>query len=77
VIGWVSFALIGISVGISTGLSRLGRGLVSVPALSYILNFYGMPETHLIHIAVSTSLMAIIVTSFSSLLAHHRVENVD
>ena len=58
-------------------LIRLGWGLVSVPALSYIFNFYGMPETHLIHIAVSTSLMAIIVTSFSSLLAHHRGENVD
>ena len=76
-IEWMSFALIGIFAGISAGLLGLGGGLVSVPALLYVFKFYGMPETHLMHIAVSTSLMAIIVTSFSSLVAHHRGQNVD
>jgi uncharacterized membrane protein YfcA len=76
-IEWMSFALIGIFAGISAGLLGLGGGLVSVPALLYVFKFYGMPETHLMHIAVSTSLMAIIVTSFSSLAAHHRGQNVD
>ena len=76
-IGWLSFAVIGMFVGVSAGLLGLGGGLVSVPALLYLFKFYGLPETHLMHIAVSTSLMAIIVTSFSSLTAHHRRNNVN
>ena len=76
-IEWLSFAVIGMFVGFSAGLLGLGGGLVSVPALLYLLKFYGLPETHLMHIAVSTSLMAIIVTSFSSLTAHHRRNNVN
>ncbi len=76
-IEWLSFAVIGIFAGISAGLLGLGGGLVSVPALLYLFKFYGLPEAHLMHIAVSTSLMAIIVTSISSLLAHHRGRNVD
>ena len=76
-IEWLSFAVIGMFVGVSAGLLGLGGGLVSVPALLYLFKFYGLPETHLMHIAVSTSLMAIIVTSFSSLTAHHRRNNVN
>ena len=76
-IEWLSFAVIGMFVGFSAGLLGLGGGLVSVPALLYLLKFYGLPETHLMHIAVSTSLMAIMVTSFSSLTAHHRRNNVN
>jgi uncharacterized membrane protein YfcA len=76
-IEWLSFAVIGIFAGISAGLLGLGGGLVSVPALLYLFKFYGMPEENLMHIAVSTSLMAIIITSISSLTAHHHHRNVD
>lgn len=76
-IEWLSYAVIGIFAGLSAGLLGLGGGLVSVPALLYVFKFYGLAETHLMHIAVSTSLMAIIVTSLSSLIAHHRNHNVN
>lgn len=76
-IEWLSFALIGVFAGISAGLLGLGGGLVSVPALLYVFKLHGLPDTHLMHMAVSTSLMAIIVTSFSSLMAHHRGNNVN
>ncbi|MFT7235005.1 MAG: putative membrane protein YfcA [Methylophagaceae bacterium] len=76
-IEWISFAIIGIFAGLSAGLLGLGGGLISVPALLYVFKFMGMPSSHLMHIAVSTSLMAIVVTSFSSLIAHHRRQNVD
>ncbi len=74
---WLSYAIIGVFAGVSAGLLGLGGGLVSVPALLYVFKFYGMPDAHLMHIAVSTSLMAIIVTSMSSLMAHHKRGNVD
>jgi len=76
-IEWFSYAFIGVFAGLSAGLLGLGGGLISVPALLYVFKFYGMPDAHLMHIAVSTSLMAIIVTSSSSLLAHHKSGNVD
>lgn len=74
---WVIFAIIGVFAGLSAGMLGLGGGLISVPALLYAFKFMGLPNAHLMHIAISTSLMAIIVTSFSSLIAHHRGRNVD
>lgn len=76
-IEWLLYGFIGVFAGLSAGLLGLGGGLISVPALLYVFKFMGMPSIHLMHIAVSTSLAVIIVTSFSSLMAHHKGQNID
>jgi uncharacterized membrane protein YfcA len=69
---WLEFVLIGAAAGYLAGFLGIGGGLVTVPALTWL--FLQMPETSdsAIHYAVATSLATMLVTSFSSIVAHHR-----
>jgi uncharacterized membrane protein YfcA len=69
---WVEFALIGLLSGYFAGFLGIGGGFIVVPALTFL--FLKDPETApwAIHMAVATSLTVMLVTSLSSLLAHHR-----
>lgn len=68
---WFEFALIGAVAGYLAGFLGIGGGLVIVPALTWI--FLQTPDTadHAIHFAVATSLATMLVTSLSSIVAHH------
>ena len=63
--------------GITAGLLGLAGGNIMVWALLYLFKTSGMDEQHLLHMAVGSSLMAIIVISFSSLIAHKSYGNVN
>lgn len=65
-------ALTGAASGILAGLLGVGGGLVIVPALAAILPLVGVPASHVMHMAVATSLATILLTSLSSVVAHHR-----
>jgi uncharacterized membrane protein YfcA len=69
---WLEFALIGAAAGYLAGFLGIGGGLVTVPALTWV--FSQSPETNdrAIHFAVATSLATMLVTSLSSIIAHHR-----
>ncbi|MBI1673529.1 sulfite exporter TauE/SafE family protein [Shewanella sp. DW31] len=67
---------LGAFVGFMAGLLGIGGGLIVVPALLYILPSVGISSTQLPHIAIATSLAAIILTSISSARAHHKRGNV-
>ncbi len=69
---WFEFALIGMLAGYLAGFLGIGGGFVIVPALTFL--FLKDPTTApwAIHMAVATSLSVMLVTSLSSLLAHHR-----
>lgn len=76
-IEWIIFALIGVLSGLSAGLLGLGGGVIIVPALLMVFSWQDVPESQLIHLAISTSLMTIIVTSLASTYAHHQNKNVN
>ncbi|MGL4516100.1 sulfite exporter TauE/SafE family protein [Shewanella sp.] len=63
-------------VGFMAGLLGIGGGLIVVPALLYILPWVGITSSQLPHIAIATSLAAIILTSISSARAHHQRGNI-
>ena len=65
-------AVSGVFAGFAAGLLGVGGGIVTVPVLEYSLRFAGVPEEYRMHVAVATSLAAIIPTSISSARAHHR-----
>nr|VFK39203.1 MAG: Uncharacterized membrane protein YfcA [Candidatus Kentron sp. TC]VFK40264.1 MAG: Uncharacterized membrane protein YfcA [Candidatus Kentron sp. TC]VFK54954.1 MAG: Uncharacterized membrane protein YfcA [Candidatus Kentron sp. TC] len=68
-----SLLLLGVLAGILAGLLGIGGGVVIVPALFWILQANAeIPATHLMHIALGTSLATIVVTSLSSIRAHHK-----
>ena len=70
-------AVSGVVAGFVAGLLGVGGGIVTVPVLEYSLRFAGVPEEYRLHIAVATSLAAIIPTSISSARTHHARGAVD
>ena len=66
------FLLAGTFAGVCAGLFGVGGGLIIVPALVWILAAYGMPAEVVPHVAVGTALATIILTSISSMSAHHK-----
>lgn len=69
---WLEFALIGLAAGYLAGFLGIGGGFIVVPALTWLLLKDPVTAPWAIHIAIATSLATMLVTSMSSLLAHHR-----
>ncbi|MDO5651026.1 MAG: sulfite exporter TauE/SafE family protein [Moraxella sp.] len=66
------FVMAGMVAGVCAGLFGVGGGLIIVPALVWIFAAYGMPNDVVAHVAVGTALATIIITSISSMTAHHK-----
>ena len=70
------YIALGSVAGILAGLLGIGGGLVIVPMLTFTFAGQGLPQAHILHLALGTSLASIIFTSISSLRAHHRRDAV-
>lgn len=68
----IFYLVLGAFAGTLAGLLGVGGGLVIVPALVTLFHINGMPESVVVHTAIGTSLATIVVTSVSSVYAHHR-----
>ncbi|MCB9426397.1 MAG: sulfite exporter TauE/SafE family protein [Flavobacteriales bacterium] len=73
----VYYIVAGAIAGLLAGLFGVGGGMIIVPSLIYIFKTQGFPEAALTHVGVGTSLATIIVTSISSLRAHHKKGGVN
>lgn len=65
----------GAFVGFFAGLLGIGGGLILVPILTTVFASY-LHSEHLVHLAIGTSLATILVTSLSSVRAHHQHDAV-
>lgn len=65
------FLILGAFVGFMAGLLGIGGGGILVPVLTTIFIYQGFAMDNVVHIALGTSMACIMVTSFSSLRAHH------
>lgn len=65
------FLTLGAFVGFMAGLLGIGGGGILVPVLTTIFIHQGFAMDNVVHIALGTSMACIMVTSFSSLRAHH------
>ncbi len=63
---------LGAVAGFIAGLFGVGGGLIIVPVLLWMFSLQGFEPSYMTHLAVGTSLATIMVTSISSVQAHHR-----
>lgn len=64
--------LLGSCTGFLAGLLGIGGGMIITPFLTMLLGSVGIPDAHIVHVAIATSLATIMFTSLSSVRAHHK-----
>jgi len=68
----ILYLFLGAFAGVGAGLFGIGGGLIIVPVLIFTFTAQGMPQAVVTHAALATSLATIVLTSISSVIAHHR-----
>ncbi len=71
-ISMVWFVILGAITGIFAGLFGIGGGGIMVPLLTFLFVKLAFPAEHIVHMALATSMAAIVPTALASLRAHHR-----
>ena len=70
-------AATGCLAGTLAGLLGVGGGIITVPVMYFVFQYFGVSADTSMVVATATSLAIIIPTSMTSLRAHHRNANVD
>lgn len=68
---WLAYPVLGAFVGFFAGLLGVGGGGIMVPALTTLFIAQGFPDEKVVHLALGTSMASIVLTSISSMRAHH------
>ena len=68
----LTYILLGMGSGFVAGLFGVGGGLTIVPILLLLFQAQGFPDAQLMHLALGTAMATIVITSISSMRAHHR-----
>lgn len=72
------YVAVGCVAGLLAGLLGVGGGLVIVPMLNLCLAWdRSVPEAHIMHLAVATSMASILFTAVSSAWSHHQRGSVE
>ncbi|RMH20643.1 MAG: sulfite exporter TauE/SafE family protein, partial [Gammaproteobacteria bacterium] len=69
---WPWYMMLGMTAGLLAGLFGIGGGAIMVPVLTILLEKAGVAATEIVHIALGTSMAAIVPTALASVWSHHR-----
>lgn len=72
----ISLLALGAFTGIFAGLFGIGGGGIMVPVLTFLFVQQQFPAEHILHMALATSMAAIVPTAIASLRAHHKHQAV-
>jgi len=66
------FLFFGAITGILAGMLGIGGGVITVPLLYFVLQYYPFPKEEVMHVAIATALATTFVTSCGATWSHHR-----
>lgn len=72
----ISLLTLGACTGFFAGLFGIGGGGIMVPILTFLFVHQQFPVEHVLHMALATSMAAIVPTAIASLRAHHKHQAV-
>ncbi|MGE0197775.1 MAG: sulfite exporter TauE/SafE family protein [Simkaniaceae bacterium] len=72
----ISYAIIGVLAGILSGLLGIGGGIVTIPCLLLVFAHSDIPPQAYMHLAIGTSLAAMVFTTLSGSYTHYKKEAV-
>jgi uncharacterized membrane protein YfcA len=72
----ISLLALGAFTGFFAGLFGIGGGGIMVPVLTLLFVQQQFPAEHILHMALATSMAAIVPTAIASLLTHHKHQAV-
>jgi len=67
----------GAVAGMFAGLLGIGGGIIIVPVLAMVFTSQGISVDVYMHVAIGTSLATIVITSLSSIRAHHKHQAIN
>ena len=70
---WITYAALGVFVGFFSGLLGIGGGSMIVPVLGLTFVAFNFSPDQVLHLSLGTSLAAMIISTASSTVAHHRL----
>ncbi|MEO8331278.1 MAG: sulfite exporter TauE/SafE family protein [Gallionella sp.] len=68
----LAYLALGAIAGYLAGMFGIGGGIIIMPVLMLLFDEQRFPAEHLLHLALGTSMAAILFTSLSSMRQHHR-----
>lgn len=71
-----SLVILGMFIGLISGLLGIGGGFILVPVLIYLFEFMGVPDNISVKMAVGTSLFIIFLTSIAGTHKHSLNKNI-
>ena len=72
-----AYLAIGAATGFFAGLLGIGGGTIIVSSLALMFAAQGFPPPYIMHMAIGTSLAAIMSGAWASFRTHHRHNSVD
>lgn len=70
------YIVVGAIAGLLGALLGIGGGSITVPALLLIFSYLGFPHNYVMHIAIGTSLSAMVINSLAATYFHHKKHGV-
>jgi uncharacterized membrane protein YfcA len=68
----IAYVAIGVIAGILGGLLGIGGGVVTVPCFLLLFPYLGFPQAYIMHMAIATSLAAMILNTAAATRAHNK-----
>lgn len=71
------YILLGIISGLLAGMLGIGGGVIIVPGLAFIFKYLNMPPAAIMHMATSTSLACIVLTTGMAVITQQKQKTID